>query len=465
MKCLKLCIDEPVLINNPYEILSYTDEIFIHSLFDGLVCYDERGKIVPLSCSKYRVVKKEKKLYFYFSGKKWSNGDLVTAEDFERMFKNIITNHQIYACSELLTYIKKVESYYDGAVDIDSIGVSAKNSEILEIELELFCDDFLNILCQPMFVPIHNDSELNDCYRITNGTFYLEKNDKKSYLFLKKNKHKFDKSNVDALELHVVKNYKKQEMLFLDDRVDVTCATLYNEKERLLRGDDICTQLPLKYYMFISKECMNYLKRNERHELYERIKVYNFEIPCVKNSVSFLPECFNYADSIFDKYNDKKDIRGEKSKEHISLLYSNYYPSENIASAVAEVLIDFGYRVDLKEIDHREIYERIQEEKYDVAIPIISAAYYSPISFLTLFIDDNRLEEKAKMYNELIEKYFLEKDYDNKTIDKMLEILNDKLPIIPICSLEGVYQVKPWINDFRYDVRGYPIYDCVRILD
>jgi|GEM_PF-945051 len=155
MKTLKLCIDEPVTLRNPYEILTYTDEIFISSLFDSIVCYDDRGMIVPSLCSNYTVSEDRKKYCFTFENKKWSNGDLVTAKDFDRMFHHIICNHQKYSCAELLTYIKDVENYYAGLADINSIGVKATSEKLLEIELELICDDFLNILCQPMFTPIH----------------------------------------------------------------------------------------------------------------------------------------------------------------------------------------------------------------------------------------------------------------------------------------------------------------------
>mgnify|MGYP001011490324 CR=1 FL=1 len=226
------------------------------------------------------------------------------------------------------------------------------------------------------------------------------------HILLKKNKFKNEDANIEGLELYVVQNYKEQEKMFLNNQIDVTCDTLFNEEQCDVSHDEISVQLPLKYYMFINEKYSKYFNFDIRQAIYHRIKKYNFGIRYVANSVSFIPECFHYHDSLYDCCPSKLDALTDAGKIDFSILYSNYYPSKLIAKIIANILIGMGFSINITEMNHRDIYEKIISGEYDIAIPIISALYYSPAAFLTLFIDDEQLGDKMGLYNKLIEDYY-----------------------------------------------------------
>ena len=59
------------------------------------------------------------------------------------------------------------------------------------------------------------------------------------HILLKKNKFKNEDANIEGLELYVVQNYKEQEKMFLNNQIDVTCDTLFNEEQCDVSHDEI----------------------------------------------------------------------------------------------------------------------------------------------------------------------------------------------------------------------------------
>lgn len=464
MNSITIAIDEEIHISSPYEILTYTDKIFISCMYEGLVSFDLKGNIVPASCNEYIINEDRTKFIFKFYDKKWSNSDLIRASDFEKMFKTIIYNASKYSCVELLMPIKNVFNYLEGNQKFNQIGIKVVDDNTLEIELEYPNEDFLSILACPMFVPIHSSVTIDSCFSITNGKYYLlTMNNDNNDIVLQKNQFFNTVSNIDILKLRFVKDFASQMKMYNDDEIQITCNTLYNEAIKKEKTDEInYCKLPLIYYLFINDGNKEIFDLKTRHIIFNMIQKVNFSEYAVgiTNNMTLIPRSiWNLEVKIKD--NEPKYIQKNLK---LRLLYANYYPNKIVATIIKEKMKSIGIEIELIEESHVDIYHRINEKKYDIALAILSLPCANLSCILNLFLDNESLEERIDEYSELLESYYFSRDGEKTVyINKMLEILHDKLPLLPICEMGGIYFMKKNISGFYYKKDGLPTIDTLLV--
>ena len=111
---------------------------------------------------------------------KWSNGDPVTAGDFEYAWKTTLNPELASTNAYMLYCLKNGEAYATKKVDEASVGVRAKDDRTLEIELERPTAYFLALTAFHAYHPVHKKSVVeNDKWAnqpqtlIGNGPFKL----------------------------------------------------------------------------------------------------------------------------------------------------------------------------------------------------------------------------------------------------------------------------------------------------
>ena len=105
--------------------------------FEGLMSYAEDGSIVPGAAESYTLA--DDKVTYTFKlrdGMKWSNGDPVTANDFEFAWKRALAPETAADYAYQLYYLKGGEAYNSGAGTADEVGVKALDDKTLEVVLE-----------------------------------------------------------------------------------------------------------------------------------------------------------------------------------------------------------------------------------------------------------------------------------------------------------------------------------------
>ena len=97
-------------------------------------------------------------LYLYYLRKnaKWSNGDPVTAVDYEYAWKRLLDPNTASSNASMLFYLKNAEDYYNGKIkDADQIGVKAKDNYTLVVTLNAPCSYFLGLTINPSLYPVN----------------------------------------------------------------------------------------------------------------------------------------------------------------------------------------------------------------------------------------------------------------------------------------------------------------------
>ncbi len=122
-------------------------------VMEGLVRYGKDGGFIMGMAEKYDVSKDG--LVYTFTMKKnvtWSNGDPVTAKDFEYGIKRALDPVNASEYAYILYDIKNAQEANEGKVGLDQVGVKADGNKFV-ITLKGPVPYFLSILCFPTALP------------------------------------------------------------------------------------------------------------------------------------------------------------------------------------------------------------------------------------------------------------------------------------------------------------------------
>ena len=127
----------------------------LNQVMEGLYRLDTKGEAVPALVDGEPEVS-EDRLTYHFKLKpdlKWSNGELLTASDFEYGWKRIVDPKTAANYSFVMSDIKNAEAILAGKVKVDELGIKAINESELEITLERPVENFLKLITKPTFSP------------------------------------------------------------------------------------------------------------------------------------------------------------------------------------------------------------------------------------------------------------------------------------------------------------------------
>jgi oligopeptide transport system substrate-binding protein len=175
-------------------------------LLEGLVTYDEAGRIVPGAAESWTLSPDGTVYTFKLRANgKWSNGDPVRASDFVFSFRRIMDPQTAAKYASLHYPIKNAEKVNRGEMKPEELGVRAVDDLTVEITLERPTPYFLELLTHQTALPMHQASVERfgkDFVRpgnfVSNGAYSLAENVPGDHIKLVKNPHYWDAANVQT---------------------------------------------------------------------------------------------------------------------------------------------------------------------------------------------------------------------------------------------------------------------------
>ncbi|TGU87362.1 peptide ABC transporter substrate-binding protein, partial [Mesorhizobium sp. M00.F.Ca.ET.186.01.1.1] len=143
---------EPPSLDPPKGFDSTSNEV-LNATMEGLARLDKDHKPQPAMAEKWSVSEDGKTYTFTLRDSKWSNGDPVTAQDFEFAFKRIVDPNNAFPSAFLAYYIEGAEEFNKGTGTADGVKVKAVDEKTLEVHLKAPAGFFLHIITQPTFFP------------------------------------------------------------------------------------------------------------------------------------------------------------------------------------------------------------------------------------------------------------------------------------------------------------------------
>lgn len=208
-------------------------------LFEGLTRIDDLGEPIPAAAERIEISPSGLEYIFHIRSSAWSNGEEVSAYDFERSWKKALMDDvPSFLCPKLFFYLKNGRKVREGVLPLENVGVRALNSKMLRVELESPCRQFLHLVAAPLFFPIYGDGEEPKCF---NGRFYLEEWKHNELISLSRNPFSWNSSQlkIQGIRFFMENDPEKICKKFLNRELDMIGDPLSPLSTALLNSDAI----------------------------------------------------------------------------------------------------------------------------------------------------------------------------------------------------------------------------------
>lgn len=205
-------------------------QIVLRELFEGLCRIDENGDAIPAIARQIDISEDHTRYTFTLRNAHWSNGEPVTADDFEYAWKSNVTPSFASPFSYAFFIIKNGRRAKLGEVSLDEVGVRALNDTTLEVELEHPAPYFLELVANPIYSPVCKtvvqknpewSKKAGPSY-VCNGPFTLEKWQNHEEVSIKKSPTYWEKEvvEIDRMTFAIIENPQTALNMFERKKLD-----------------------------------------------------------------------------------------------------------------------------------------------------------------------------------------------------------------------------------------------------
>ncbi len=204
--------------------------IVASGLYDGLTRLNPEGVPEPAIAKEWTVSDDGKTYTFKLrDDAKWSNGDPVTANDFEYSWKRALNPETASEYAYMLFYLENGEKYNSEQATEDEVGVKALDATTLEVKLASATPYFNSLIAHYTYWPVHQASvdgkpewAADAKTIVSNGPFLLKDWAHGDKLVLTKNPDYYNKDKVsfDTVTISLVESESTVFSMFQTDKID-----------------------------------------------------------------------------------------------------------------------------------------------------------------------------------------------------------------------------------------------------
>ncbi len=473
--------------------------------FEGLTSLDENDLPVAGVAESWDV-NENKTLYTFHLRKdaKWSDGQPVTANDFDYAWNRALHPDTAAEYAYQLFYIKNAPEYNEGATNSKALGIKVVDEYTLEVELSAPTPYFLTLTTFPTLFPVRQDIvetnskqwALNPETYIGNGPFKLVEWQSKDHMKFVPNEFYWDRNRVklDA----VVKTFIAEASTMLAGyeagELDVIDSVPLNEIDNLKQNDEfqMITQLGTYYY------CFNVTRPPFDNPKVRKAFALAIDREDITNKVrkSGVPATAFVAPGVPDTAagKDFREVGGEyfpikaQPQEAQRLLAEAGYPdgqglpnvtfifnSNEEHQIIAEAALEMWKQnlgIENITINNQEFAVFIntrQNGDFQIARHGWLGDYNDPMTFLDLFTTDNGNNDaqwSSKDFDELIDKARLATDEGDRmaALHEAEKIIMEEVIMIPIFHDTENTMIKPYVKGLVKSLLGFTYYDKADIV-
>ena len=492
LKILKITVGSEPEDVDPHVVTGVPEHHIIAALTEGLVAEDPVDlHPVPGVAEKWEVSEDGKIYTFHIrENAKWSNGDPVTANDFAKSYKRILTPALASKYAYMLFVMEGAEDYSTGKLkDFSKVGVKAQDERTLQISLNAPTPYFLSLLNHYTWFPVHIATvEKHDGMTkrgsgwtkpenfVGNGPFILKSWQLGRKLVVEKSSTYWDAKTTKLDEIHffAIELETTQENAFRAGQLHNIynlhidkVATYKKEHDDELR---IKPHLASYFYRFNvnKKPCDDVRVRKALAMAIDRESIVKNVTKGEQMASTFFtpPGVAGYT----ARARFKEDIEeaqkllaeaGYPNGEgfpSLELLYNTTEGHRIIAEAIQQMWKkNLNINVTLQNQEWKVYLDRQREMDYQISRAGWTGDYPDPNTFLdmwTSWSQQNQTGWADPKYDELIRKAAVTKDPSTRleVFQEAEEILMDQLPIIPIYIYTRVYALHPAVKNWHANI-------------
>ncbi|MGL6152403.1 MAG: ABC transporter substrate-binding protein [Aeromonas sobria] len=476
---------EPATLD-PHKTEGTVESNILRDLFEGLVASGPKGEILPAVAESWETKDNKHFVFHLRKDAKWSNGDPVTAHDFEFAFKRAVDPKTASPYSWYLEIptILNASEIITGKKPSDTLGVKAVDDHTFEVQLEKAIPYFVSMLSHTTTYPVpkkviekFGDKWTQPENMVSNGAYAL-----KSWVVN------------ERVEVERNKHYWNDGKTVINNVVYLPIQSTNADLSRYLAGEvDITYQMPIERFKQMKKEKPDELKVtgyvgtyyytfNTKKKPYDDARVrtaltYAIDRNVIADKVMGQGQTPAYA-LVPDFVDGFKPVAPEWSKLSqaeldakakalladagygpgnplkFELLYNTDDNHKKVAVAVASMWKKLGVQVSLVNQEWKTYLDTLKQGQFDVARRGWIADYNEASSMLDL-MQTTHGNNDGKYSNPEFDK-LMDSSRDqvdvaarNKLYVQGEEILAKDMPIAPIYQYVTARMVKPFVG-------GYP---------
>ncbi|MGN2337791.1 peptide ABC transporter substrate-binding protein [Clostridium cagae] len=479
----------------------------IVNAFEGLYKLDENNKAIPGIAEKCDVSEDGTVYTFHIrDGVKWSNGEPVTANDFEYSWKRVLNPATASGYAFQMSYIKGADAYNQGKGSLEDVGIKAIDDKTLEVTLAAPCSYFLELTAFTCYLPVNKGTveankdtwALNAETYVSNGPFKITKYGMKDEIVLEKNENYYDVNNIklDKLNVKLVTEDTSAWASFKTGDFDMVDIVPTSEIEGAL-ADGTGKNFPLLgtgFYVINVSDSVNAIDPNATKVLQDKRvrKALNLAIDrpsIVKNilkggqtpATGFVPQ--GIKDPSGADFADKEYFKAEGNIEEAKkLLAEAGYPNgegfpnlvalinpTNPNGDVAQAMQDMwknnlGINVELQSQEWKVFQTTRTAKQYEVAFHAWVGDYIDPMTFLDMWEStsgQNCAGYNNPEYDKLIRAAKVEQDQTKRfeMLHQAEDILMEDMPIIPLNYQVKTKGIKDYVKGVNVSPLGFIYFD------
>lgn len=465
--------------------------------FEGLTRLDANNQPVPGVAKEWTVSPDGLTYTFKLRPEaKWSNGDPVTAHDFEWSWKRALAPETAAEYAYQLYYIKNGEKYNAGEIkDPNEVGVKALDDYTLEVKLEAPCGYFLSLCAFPTLLPVHRKTVEADPDKwatdpktyIGNGPFKLAVWEHNSNMVFVPNEQYWDKGRVKLQKLvfTMIENGSTELVMYETGALDYADNPPLAELDRLRKEGQLRIEplLGTYYYLFnVTRPPFDNPKVRkaltlaiDRKTLIEQV-VKGGQLPALAFVPGGVPDAepgseFRKVGGDYFKDNDvetAKKLLAEagypdgKNFPKFTILHNTSESHKKIAEAIQEMWKK-NLGIENVTITNQEwgVYLDTRTKlQYDVARAGWLGDYIDPMTFIDMWVTGGGNNDTGwgnPQYDELVKKAKSTADQKVRmqAMHEAEKILMDEMPIAPIYFYTDLFLVKDYVKGVIRSTLGF----------
>lgn len=467
------------------------------NLFEGLMTHDKDGAIAAGTAEKW-TISQDGKVYTFTlrANAKWSNGEPVTAKDFEYTWKKTLDPKFASKYAQQLYFIQGAEEYNTGKGDVAAVGIKAVDDRTLQVTLAQPTPFFLSVLAHHAYYPVNKKLDeatpnwmADPKTFVGNGPFQMKSWTHNSKIETVKNTHYWDAANVKMpqLDFLLTDNTGTALSMFDSGQADYVDQLPPADLQRLLKEGKVKTAPYLTniYYAFNTKKAP-----------FDNVKVrkaFSLAIDreaLVKNlnngsiaAYGFIPPGVPDA----DKGSDFRKLGGNLTKNAdiaeakkllaeagypdgkglppVALIYNTNEIHKTVAEAIQEMWKkNLGVAVELQNQEWKVFLQNRKVGNFMVARHGWVGDYEDPLTFMSLLESSNGNNDckyTNPKYDEMVKQSYLEADPKKRMklfhdMEKM--VVEEDTVVAPLYFPPQYILAKPYAKGFVNTAIGLPYF-------
>lgn len=477
----------------------------LRHLFVGLTMKEPDGKIAPAMAKEWKVSEDQKTYTFTLrDGLKWSNGDPLTAQDFEFAWKHALNPATASDYGYQLYYIQGAEEYNTSpekdpaklkALE-DKVAVKAKDEKTLEVKLINPTAYFPELVSFYTYFPVskkaqeQNKDWANDPKTfVSNGPFKLTEWKHKESLKMVKNENYFEKDRIKLAGINwaMVEDENTAWQMYRSGQLDLSYPlpgdVVGQLKSQNAPDFKIVPEYATYFYRFntTKKPFTNVKVRKalamaiDRKTITENI-AQGGQKPAfalvAEGSKDANGEDFRKVGGDYFKEDlaEAKKLLAEGLKEEgmdkmpkFNIMYNNLDLHKRIAEAIQEMWRNnLGIDVGLENVEFQVKIDREKKLDYMVARAGWIADFIDPMTFVDMFTSASQQNDtgwKNKEYDAAVKtaKESSDPKVRMEAMHKAEDVIMKEMPIMPIYFYTKPYTVKENITGVFTPADEYPV--------